>query len=296
MTALIVLLVVCVFLFLVMPFMKALLKDKRELRERPLSDRFSVFYEIVNLHLMAGQGKLIPVEGDPRSLNLYAERHPNMLIQTYYSTGSLTVRFKYKYFQKELVKEENFYEVCDADIFTQERMANQFVTKMQIAMHAHQQTIGVPDMSAPAGSIPDDDHPIHLVPGMYNDLTITQRSAIINLGYLIYQTPGTPDYAYPSLPTVKIQLNELHVTWADCEKILKTKGEEQVYQELEQLPSHLFDLNLLYWAGLVANATEIDPERKQRFDEAMERLGHSATDIEARMLKVQKLTEFFGLQ
>ena len=109
MTALIVLLVVCVLLFLVMPFLKALLKDKRELRERPLSDRFSVFYEIVNLHLMAGQGKLIPVEGDPRSLNLFAERHPNMLIQTYYSTGSLTVRFKYKYFQKELVKEENFY-------------------------------------------------------------------------------------------------------------------------------------------------------------------------------------------
>ena len=72
MVTLIIVLVIGVLLFLFLPFTKALLKDKRELRERPLADRFSIFFDLINQAMMNGQGKVIPISGDPRSVNLFA--------------------------------------------------------------------------------------------------------------------------------------------------------------------------------------------------------------------------------
>ena len=57
MVTLIILLIILVLALIILPFTKALMKDKQDLRERPIEVRFKVLIDEINKAILDGKGK-----------------------------------------------------------------------------------------------------------------------------------------------------------------------------------------------------------------------------------------------
>ena len=134
---LIVLLIITLLAILILPFSRALMKDREELYENPLPKKFAILIRQINYGLMDGMGEIVEFKKDPRIINLFDEGLPNMLIHFRYSTGSLVISLFYKYFNAELKKEMTFHDLRDADTFKQMDVANQFMEECTLAITKH---------------------------------------------------------------------------------------------------------------------------------------------------------------
>lgn len=297
MVTLIILFIVLVLALLILPFSKALMKDKQDLRQSPIEVRFKVLIDEINKAFLDGKGTTVyPVKNDNRWLNLHSEDRANYLFQFNYSTGNLIVYLNYKYFQKELNVNVPFYNVRDVDIFTQKRMANEFIQKMRVAIMKHQETIGIPGQSGPIPSpfMDDEDDPIDMVSSMYGDLSMHQKKSIINMGYLIFSANGSSWNDFVSYGPTRQQLNFLNLNWKDCQQQLNSEGENNIYTDLKELEDGVYDSLLMFWLSMVVTETGPDDNRAEKFLSMNEKLGHSEQDVEQRVQKIQAMMNFFG--
>lgn len=297
MVTLIILFIVLVLALLILPFSKALMKDKQDLRQSPIEVRFKVLIDEINKAFLDGKGTTVyPVKNDNRWLNLHSDDRANYLFQFNYSTGHLTVYLHYKYLQKELNANFPFYNVRDVDIFTQKRMANEIIQKMRVAIMKHQETIGIPGQSGPIPSqfMDDKDDPIDMVSSMYGDLLMHQKKSIINMGFLIFSANGSLWNDFVSFGPTRQQLNFLNLNWKDCQQQLNSEGENNIYTDLKELEDGVYDSLLMFWLSMVVTETGPDDNRAEKFLSMNERLGHSEQDVEQRVQKIQALMNFFG--
>lgn len=297
MVTLIILFIVLVLALLILPFSKALMKDKQDLRQSPIEVRFKVLIDEINKAFLDGKGTTVyPVKNDNRWLNLHSDDRANYLFQFNYSTGHLTVYLHYKYLQKELNANVPFYNVRDVDIFTQKRMANEFIQKMQVAIMKHQETICIPGQSGPILSqfMDDEDDPIDMVSSMYGDLSMHQKKSIINMGYLIFSANGSSWNDFVSYGPIRQQLNFLNLNWKDCQQQLNSEGENNIYTDLKELEDGVYDSLLMFWLSMVVTETGPDDNRAEKFLSMNEKLGHSEQDVEQRVQKIQAMMNFFG--
>ncbi len=136
-TTLIVILITILLAMVFLPFSRALIKDRAELHENPMEKKFDILITHINDLLMDGMGEVVKFRNDPRMLNLFDENLPNMIINFYYSTGTLTVKLNYKYFNAELVRKMQFHNMRQADTFRQLDAANQFCEEAAAAIRVH---------------------------------------------------------------------------------------------------------------------------------------------------------------
>ena len=273
------------------------MKDKQDLRQSPIEVRFKVLIDEINKAFLDGKGTTVyPVKNDNRWLNLHSDDRANYLFQFNYSTGHLTVYLHYKYLQKELNANVPFYNVRDVDIFTQKRMANEFIQKMRVAIMQHQETIGIPGQSGPIPSqfMDDEDDPIDMVSSMYGDLSMHQKKSIINMGYLIFSANGSSWNDFVSYGPTRQQLNFLNLNWKDCQQQLNSEGENNIYTDLKELEDGVYDSLLMFWLSMVVTETGPDDNRAEKFLSMNEKLGHSEQDVEQRVQKIQAMMNFFG--
>jgi hypothetical protein len=97
---LIVLLVVLFLALLFIPFMRQIAKDKVELSQTTLPQKFETLFATINAGLMGGNGELTTFDDEPRLVNMMDHSHPNMLIQFYYSTANLSITLNSSSFRK----------------------------------------------------------------------------------------------------------------------------------------------------------------------------------------------------
>ena len=300
MVTLIILFIILVLALIILPFTKALMKDKQDLRERPIEVRFKVLIDEINKAILDGKGKTVyPEENDKRWLNLHSDNKANYLIQFNYSTGNLTIYLNYLYLHKELNANVPFYNVRNVDAFTQKRMANEFIQKMRVAIAKHQETIGIPEQSAPLYSQSDDDlfddeDPINMVGSMYGDLSMHQKKSIINMAYLIFSAKGSSWEEFVNYPTTRTQLNFLNLNWQDCQQQLNSEGEDAIYSDLRGLEDGVYDSLLMFWLSMVMTEYGPDDYRADKFMSMNEKLGHSEEDVEQRIQKIQAMMNYFG--
>ena len=300
MVTLIILLIILVLALIILPFTKALMKDKQDLRERPIEVRFKVLIDEINKAILDGKGKTeYPIANDKRLLELRSDDKKNYLIEFDYSTGNLTIHLKYLYLQKELNAKVPFYHVRDVDYFTQKRMANEFIQKMRVAIAKHQETIGIPEQSAPLHSQSNDDlfddgDPINMIGSMYEDLSMHQKKSIINMAYLIFSAKGSSWEEFVNYPTTRTQLNFLNLNWQDCQQQLNAEGENAIYSDLRGLRDGVYDSLLMFWLSMVMTEYGPDDYRADKFMSMNEKLGHSEEDIEQRIQKIQAMMNYFG--
>jgi hypothetical protein len=301
MVTLIILFIVLVLALIFLPFTKALMKDKQDLRDSPIEVRFKVLIDEINKAILDGKGKTVyPVENDKRWLNLHSDDKANYLIQFNYSTGNLTIYLKYLYLHKELNANVPFYSVRTVDAFTQKRMANEFIQKMRVAITKHQETIGIPEQSAPIHSqyeddlLDEEDDPLDMVSSMYGDLSMHQKKSVINMAFLIFSAKGSSWNEFVNYGPTRTQLNFLNLNWQDCQQQLNSEGENAIYSDLRGLRDGVYDSLLMFWLSMVMTEYGPDDYRADKFVSMNEKLGHSEEDVEQRIQKIQAMMNYFG--
>jgi hypothetical protein len=112
--------IITILLIILGRFFNDLKKDNYDLQGQLLSEKFKFIVEMLNDTAFNKHGEIIVL--DKKSFNLYQESQ-NQIIHFNYSTGHLTITWKYKYFQKEVIHEKIFRDVRNISMFEQQKIA-----------------------------------------------------------------------------------------------------------------------------------------------------------------------------
>lgn len=124
--------------FILFRFFNDLNKDNYDLQGQSLDEKFAVITAAINDVAFNGRGRVTPL--DKRSFNLY-EDGQNQIINFQYGTGHLTITWKYKYFQKEVVHERQFNDVRNLSIFEQQKIADRMIMEMSQVVENHKNNV-----------------------------------------------------------------------------------------------------------------------------------------------------------
>ena len=109
-------------------------KDNDDLNYQPLHEKFGVIVEMINQEAFNGLGTISKF--DKREFNLYQDMQ-NQIIKFQYGTGNLTITWRYKYFQKEVVHERQFNNVRNLSLFEQQNIGEQIINEMIYVIEKH---------------------------------------------------------------------------------------------------------------------------------------------------------------
>lgn len=124
--------------FILFRFFSDLNKDNADLQGQSLPEKFAVIVSSINEVAYGGMGKVKTL--DKRSFNLYQDGQ-NQIINFQYGTGHLTITWKYKYFQKEIVHEKQYNNVRNLSLFEQQKIADNIISEMEQVVENHKNNV-----------------------------------------------------------------------------------------------------------------------------------------------------------
>lgn len=124
--------------FILFRFFSDLNKDNADLQGQSLPEKFAVIVSSINEVAYGGMGKITTL--DKRSFNLYQDGQ-NQIINFQYGTGHLTITWKYKYFQKEIVHEKQYNDVRNLSLFEQQKIADNMISEMEQVVENHKNNV-----------------------------------------------------------------------------------------------------------------------------------------------------------
>ena len=127
-------LVIAIGIYITYQFVTATNKDKLELEHQVVEEKFQFVVGVLNEAVFNGKGGVSKLSN--RSFNLYQDGE-NQIIHFHYSTGTLRITWKYKYFQKEVLHTRDFDNARNLSIFEQERLGNIMIVEMQKVIGQH---------------------------------------------------------------------------------------------------------------------------------------------------------------
>lgn len=130
--------VILIAAFILIKFIVELSKDKDDLQGQTLDKKFNVIINMLNEVAFDGNGEITKI--DERELNLY-EAGTNQLFKLQYSTGNLTIDWRYKYFQKEIVHSKNYNNVRNLSLFEQQKIAKSFIEEGLYKINEHKLSV-----------------------------------------------------------------------------------------------------------------------------------------------------------
>lgn len=304
---LIVLLIITLLAILILPFSRALMKDRAELHENPMDKKFTILISRINHLMMNGHGEVVKFKDDPRMLNLFDESHANMIINFYYSTGTLTITLKYKYFHVELVKKMEFHDMRHAETFRQQDVANHFVEEANIAMRKHQEKVGrergLKDASGDFmfSNLSSDsslDNPVDIVRGMYDGLSKDQKLAVVNTGRLMFEAEGSSVDRLKSHPMFSDMMLNFQVNYKEAEAAFSLSGEQGVVRELSKAQNEKKPILMLVMPLMPFMADHTGPAeyRIEKFYEIFDKAGFPQEAIDNEIEKMMALSQMFGMK
>jgi hypothetical protein len=135
--------IIAVFIiaYIIIRFSMALNKDKSELKDQALDQKFKGMVTMINQYAFNGEGTVFYL--DKREFNLYRE-NANQIVKFQYSTGQLTITWKYKYYHQEVVLQKDFNNARNMSLAEQERLASRVIDEMKTIVKNHQQKVKPP--------------------------------------------------------------------------------------------------------------------------------------------------------
>jgi hypothetical protein len=130
--------VIGIILFILFKFLSDVNQDNKDLQGQTVIEKFQVVISMINDKAFNGNGEIIPL--DKRSFNLY-QNGQNQIVQFFYSTGHLTIIWKYKYFQKEIEHKKIYRNLRNISIFQQQKMAENMIDEMEQIVAHHQMNV-----------------------------------------------------------------------------------------------------------------------------------------------------------
>ena len=113
-------------------------KDSQDLAGRKLEEKFNVIVNIINNAAFENEGVI--KEYDNKHICLI-KPGGNQMIELMYNQGTLTIIWKYKYFQKELIHKKSFLNMRNLSIFEQEKIAEGFISEMNYKIEKHKELV-----------------------------------------------------------------------------------------------------------------------------------------------------------
>ena len=130
--------IIIVVVFILFRFFMSLNQDSEDLQGKSLAEKFNVIANTINEAAFNGAGSVTTL--DKREFNLY-EDGQNQIIKFHYSSGHLTLTWKYKYYQKEIVHEKQFDNVRNISLFDQQKIAQQMISEMARVVQKHKDDV-----------------------------------------------------------------------------------------------------------------------------------------------------------
>lgn len=131
-------LIASIAIFFGFRFFSDLNKDNDDLSGMTSAKKFEYVVNAINATAFKGLGSVTQI--DKRRFNLYEEGQNQIILFTY-STGHLTIQWKYKYFQKEVSHDRVFRNVRNLSIFEQQKLAETMINEMEVVIQKHQNSI-----------------------------------------------------------------------------------------------------------------------------------------------------------
>ena len=107
--------------YIIIRFFIDLKKDDYDLQETTVAEKFKFIVRKLNEVVYHGEGKVTVLDA-----------------RTFYATGSLTITWKYKYLQKEVIHERNVNDARNLSVLSQERIAENLIKEMGEVVRKHQ--------------------------------------------------------------------------------------------------------------------------------------------------------------
>ena len=279
------------------------MKDRNELTQNPLEKKFNILISRINQLLMDGKGEITTFKNDPRQVNLFDENHANMLIQFYYSTGTLTIILKYKFYQVELVKEMKFHDMRHAETFRQQDVANHFAEEAIIAIRKHQEKVGQERgfknesgeyiyTKQPSSS--DMGNPVDLLRGMYEELSREQRLALVGVAQLVFTADGSTVETFKLHPQFSDLLLNFQVNYSEAESFLSRTGENGIIRILKGAKEVSNIQKILPIFPFVLRESIPIEKRVDKFYHLFDAMGISQETVDYEVQKMMLLMEKFG--
>lgn len=303
-TTLVVLLVITLLAMIFLPFSRSLMKDRAELHENPMERKFSILLTRINDLLMDGHGEVVKFKDDPRMLNLFDDNHANMIINFHYSTGSLTITLKYKYYHVELVKKIQFDNMRQAETFRQQDVANHFCEEVSIAIRQHQikvnQQRGLKNsvgeyMFGSQPSIEGSDNPVDLIRGMYDNFTRDEKLAWVNVARMIHTADGSSVDDFKNHPQFSDLLLNFQVNYSEAEKQCNQIGEPGIMGILENGKEGDLVMKLMPVFPFVFDQSGPNKARIEKFYSIFGKLGYTQEEIDNELEMMMLLMQQFGV-
>lgn len=113
-------------------------QDKQVLREIPIEKKFEVIVNAVNEVAFSGNGKIKKIDWQSFFLG---ELGSNQIIEFTYAHKTLTVVWKYKYFQKEVAYEKRIQNANNLSIFEQQKFVENLIIEMSNTIARHKREV-----------------------------------------------------------------------------------------------------------------------------------------------------------
>lgn len=295
---LVVLLIITLAALIFLPFSKALMKDRQELESNPMDQKFNILISRINKLLMGGAGEVIKTS-DPRQVNLFDENHANMIIRFYYSTGSLSIELKYKYYQVELVKKMQFDDMRHAESFRQTDVANHFAEEAHAAIIDHQAKVGSQmGMKNSVGDFifskseteSDDSDGIGMIRKMYDDFSHQQKVALVNLVRQVYSADNT-ETTFRNHPMLSNTLLSLQVNLSEADSAWASSGRQGIISALQKDEDGKLPIILTVIFPFLQGMTE---RRAEAFMEIMSACGYPEDEVNNEAEKMILMMQMFS--
>lgn len=109
-------------------------KDNSDLQNQSIAEKFEYTISALNSAAYNGNGSVGQLR--KRSCSLY-EKDSNQILLFSYSAGTLTITWKYKYFQKEVILEKDYINSRNLSIFEQQNIVEDMKNNMAIMIENH---------------------------------------------------------------------------------------------------------------------------------------------------------------
>lgn len=299
----IIIIVVLIGSLIFISFTRDLIKDKQELKERALPERYGILLANINAGILNGHGELTTFDDDPRSVNMMDENRRNVLIQFHYSTGTMTIILLYLYYHRELKFKQEFHQMRNADNFRQRDVANAFVEQARIKMAEHERQVTglglgyAPNRNPaidPSSVDKNDDPELMIQQTLYGDMTQRQKNSAANAAYLIMKASGTPDTSICNHPVFSQFVRNLEVNTHEAKMQLQASGEPGIIADLKDEEEDSMDIILLNCFSVCAEDGRLIEARLKKFIEIFGQLGLDEEEIANRLQKIQLFGQLFG--
>lgn len=130
--------IISIVIWIIVMFIIDYRSDNNDLKSQTLEEKFGLVVSLLNAEAYNGQGYV--TKEDKRNFNLYKDG-ANQIIWFAYSTGHLTITWRYKFFQIEVVHKKTFNNVRDVNSAGQQKMAEIMISEMSIVIENHKKKV-----------------------------------------------------------------------------------------------------------------------------------------------------------